>query len=182
MKCQAPRLLGLGDAHAKIKVYIGNQPSFAFPEKIADFRALSTGEIAAIGNACGNGWRKVFNVYAKWLFTCSNEIYPLAAQFPTWQFFRDNLLLQADSKTALIFETPTVLENNSLNVIMGRTYAKTLPLAEQLYWLNNEFAVSVKHNLVVCPYFDYRQLSNQKIGFLINTIRGSLNVGTFEGI
>jgi hypothetical protein len=30
-------------------------------------------------------------------------------------------------------------------------------------WLDDEFAIDKEHNLIVCPYFDYRQLSNNKI-------------------
>ena len=33
----------------------------------------------------------------------------------------------------------------------------------KLQWLDNDFAIDVKNNLIVCPYFDYRQLTNEKI-------------------
>jgi hypothetical protein len=44
---------------------------------------------------------------------------------------------------------------------MGRTYAKDSEM--RLTWLDNEFAYQRERNIVVCPYFDYRQLSNHKI-------------------
>lgn len=165
----------LGDADAKINVYLGNRPNFQFPDHDSNVYSLNTGEIDAIGKACGNGWRKVFNVYAKWLFACPKQIYPFAQQFKCWQDFRDSLLLQGRSSTALIFSQPNFFESyhsgfGGLNIIMGRTYAKSLNLSSSLEWINTEFAINVQANLVVCPYFDYRQLSDRKIAFLTELI------------
>jgi len=54
-----------------------------------------------------------------------------------------------------------------LHIICGKTYAKQLissgELETQLTWLDDEFAIDRANMLVVCPYFDYRQLSNSKI-------------------
>lgn len=171
----------LGDIHASIRVYIGNRPNFDFIDIGKEVYPLSTGEIDAIGKACGNGWRKVFNVYAKWLFSCPETIYPLAHGYKNWQDFRDRLLLQSDSNTTLIFNPPqpeqfSEAAPSELHVIMGRTYARSLNLPHSLIWLNSEFAVDVEHNLVVCPYFDYRQLSDRKIAFLIEVIVKKLQI------
>lgn len=165
----------LGNADAKINVYLGNRPNFEFPDPDSRVHSLNTGEIDAIGKACGNGWRKVFNVYAKWLFACPKQIYPYAQQFKCWQDFRDSLLLQKNSSCALVFEPPCFAHDNPqgsgvLHVIMGRTYAKSLNLPSSLNWITPEFAIDTENNLVVCPYFDYRQLSNSKISFLIELI------------
>jgi len=50
---------------------------------------------------------------------------------------------------------------------MGRTYAKSLVnsqlLTAPLTWLDDEFAINKEARVIVCPYFDYRQLSNIKI-------------------
>jgi hypothetical protein len=58
---------------------------------------------------------------------------------------------------------------------MGKTYAKSLlssgALDLELIWLNNEFAINHSQRLIVCPYFDYRQLSNVKIERLAELIK-----------
>ena len=54
---------------------------------------------------------------------------------------------------------------------MGKTYANKLGLAEQALWLNEFFAINKTTNTIVCPYFDYRQLSNIKISQLANLIK-----------
>ena len=166
----------LGESNASICVYIGNRPNFDFEIHDYDSHLLSQGEIQAVGKACGNGWRKVFNVYAKWLYACPEMLYPQAQQFSNWQQFRDQLLLQKDSSTALIFEPPTFSDNKKLHLIMGRTYAKTLVLPSTLVWINEEFGLDIANNLVICPYFDYRQLSDRKIAFLIHLIKSNLSL------
>jgi hypothetical protein len=58
---------------------------------------------------------------------------------------------------------------------MGRTYAKSLVQSKQLTvpltWLDGEFAINKKERVIVCPYFDYRQLSNIKIVRLATLIK-----------
>ena len=92
-----------------------------------------------------------------------------------WQTFRDTHLLQANSNTALIFDEPKSFDDNALNIITGRTYAQQMHIAESLYWITPEFAINKRLNLVVCPYFDYRQLSNSKILYLIDLIQNELD-------
>lgn len=161
------KLIGLGDPQAFIRVFIENVPQRQPWPQIKRVETLPKGEIAAIGQDCGNGWRKVFNVYAKWLFAMRCiEGFDALVPFGTansWQLYRDNTLLQADSNTALLFSMPSKSNclADRLNIIMGRTYAKNTEL--QLDWLDKEFAYQKDRNLLVCPYFDYRQLSNRKI-------------------
>ena len=133
-------------------------------------RPASKGEIKAIGDQCGNGWRKVFNVYAKWLFQCPKNIYPFADSFSSWQAFRDQHLLQRGSSTRLVFQQTDIQATTGLTIVMGRTYANSLPIASQFEWLSPSFAIIRKKNLVVTPYFDYRQLTNEKIAFLTQLI------------
>ena len=40
-----------------------------------------------------------------------------------------------------------------------------------LFWLNEHFAISEQHKLIVCPYLDYRQLSNARIEQLIGLVQ-----------
>jgi hypothetical protein len=54
-----------------------------------------------------------------------------------------------------------------VHIICGKGHAKALinsgKLVDNLVWLDDEFAIDRENKLIVCPYFDYRQLSNIKI-------------------
>jgi hypothetical protein len=171
--------LGLGDADARFNVYIANQPDYPPLRQSTAVRALSDDDIAAIGQHCGNGWRKVFNVYAKLLFALGDNPYTPQHSFTSWQQYRDESLLQAGSSTSLWFSPPQVnelpqqgLEDKSkIHLVMGRTYGKSLNLRSSLTWLNSEFAIEHEQRLIICPYFDYRQLSNSKIIALVELIK-----------
>lgn len=161
-------MFGLGCRDFTVAVYIGNTPSMLEYQNLTQVNTLTCGEIAAIGQACGNGWRKVFNVYAKLLYVLPKSHFEFTDFAPTWQQYRDYYLLQSTSKTALLFSPPDLSRgDNPLHIICGRTYAKEListgRLNAQLTWLDDEFAIDKKSRMVVCPYFDYRQLSNSKI-------------------
>lgn len=170
---------GLGDNQAKICVYIANTPDYDSMSELYGIEPLQQNDIYKIGQACGNGWRKVFNVYAKYMFALSGAsqdielnksfswIKSISIQYDSWQSYRDNELLQTNSKVNLTFSPPVLSNaNESLHIVMGRTYAKSLNTLN-LEWFNNDFAISSYHNLIVCPYFDYRQLSNIKIIYLV---------------
>jgi hypothetical protein len=165
---------GLGDPKAKFQVFIANRPDFADFPVLTTNQTLIKGDIIAIGQACGNGWRKVFNVYAKLVYALNHDHIVSLQDTQSWQEYRDQCLLQAESNTALIFSTPVFdsAVDNSLKIIMGRAYAKSLDLRQPLQWLDNEFALDVQTKLLICPYFDYRQLSNIKIIRLVELIKG----------
>ncbi|MDX2319954.1 MAG: hypothetical protein QNK26_05080 [Moritella sp.] len=159
---------GLGCAKFTFAVYLANTPNMLEYQDISSVNSLVSGEVNAIGQACGNGWRKVFNVYAKLLYALNPADFDFAQRAPTWQQYRDSYLLQRGSATALLFSPPVLNANiQTIHIICGRTYAKQLlasgELQVNLIWLDDEFAIDVKNRLVVCPYFDYRQLSNIKI-------------------
>ncbi|WP_333608287.1 DUF6942 family protein [Arsukibacterium sp.] len=166
---------GFGDSTALIRVYISRPPPMAEYADLQTVQALHIGEIALINQACGNGWRKVFNVYAKLLFALNAKPFTFSRQAVSWQQYRDRRLLQAGSGTALLFSEPQLQQTaNTIHIITGRTYAKTLTeagLPAQLYWLNSEFAMDKVNRLLVCPYFDYRQLNNEKLVFLAQLIK-----------
>ncbi|MBL4899236.1 MAG: hypothetical protein JKX76_06245 [Colwellia sp.] len=174
--------IGFGTSDYQIAVYIANRPPIYEYQQLEQLTALTTGEIAYIGQHCGNGWRKVFNVYAKFLYALDKEQFDFASFSPTWQQYRDSFLLQPHSKTSLLFSAPqlTPVKNNTnqkaVHIIMGKTYAKSLlstgTLDVELIWLNNEFAINRSQRVIVCPYFDYRQLSNVKIERLAELIKG----------
>lgn len=137
-------------------------------QQLSSLSPLTLGEIEMVNQACGNGWRKVFNVYAKLLYALDKAQFAYSTLAPTWQKYRERFLLQQDSQTALLFSPPLLsTAKQTLHIICGKTYAKHLLATGQLtanfIWLDDEFAIDKAQNLVVCPYFDYRQLSNIKI-------------------
>ncbi|MFT6991806.1 MAG: hypothetical protein ACJASL_003800, partial [Paraglaciecola sp.] len=146
------KLSGLGVSCAQFNVYIANRPNFSEYPNLDYVNPLSSGEINAIGQACGNGWRKVFNVYAKLVFALNKETIVSLQGSQSWQAFRDHVLLQNASNTSLLFSTPLladVINQNShvIHIIMGKTYAKSLDLPQPLRWLDNEFALLPDHKL-----------------------------------
>ncbi len=181
------RFVGFGDSDFTFAVYIANRPSMTEYRGLSNLRPLIKGEIDSINLACGNGWRKVFNVYAKVLYSLDQMNFTYSRAASTWQYYRDKHLLQTASKTALMFNPPELSSTDvnpkgrgeAIHIICGKTYAKSLiqqnKLHVELTWLDKEFAIDKKNNVIVCPYFDYRQLSNVKIEFLselVNILSG----------
>lgn len=167
---------GLGDPDARFRVYVANRPPMLEYQALAQIQPLCRGEIALINQACGNGWRKVFNVYAKLLFALpQTPLFTFHQHAASWQDYRDSRLLQNGSDTALLFSAPQLEPiTDRIHIIAGRIFAKALleqGLAAQLQWLNAEFAIDKRQRLLVCPYFDYRQLNNEKIDYLVGLIR-----------
>ena len=175
MTLSSPSSSGFGDATATLRVYIANRPPMAEYADLDTVQPLHSGEIDLINRACGNGWRKVFNVYAKLLFTLDTQQFTFTQQASSWQQYRDQHLLQAYSNTALLFSVPALQRaTNTVHIIAGRTHAKALldaGFAAQLHWLNHEFAIDQHHRVLVCPYFDYRQLNNEKLTYLATLIK-----------
>ncbi|MCW8832319.1 MAG: hypothetical protein OQK09_02495 [Colwellia sp.] len=173
--------IGFGTDDYHIAVYIANRPPIYEYQQLEQLTPLTSGEIDFIGQQCGNGWRKVFNVYAKLLYALDKQQFNFVNIAPTWQQYRDDFLLQAHSKTSLLFSSPSLkpikntVNQKVVHIIMGRTYAKSLlatgALDIKLTWLNNEFAINRNQRVIVCPYFDYRQLSNVKIERLAELIK-----------
>ncbi|MCB5226509.1 hypothetical protein JAO78_006740 [Alishewanella sp. 16-MA] len=166
--------IGFGVPQAQICVYIAKRPPMQEYAALRNIQPLSLGEITAINQTCGNGWRKVFNVYAKLLFALAPQRFTFQQTAGSWQQFREQYLLQAGSNTALLFSMPQLTPaSQRIHIIAGRTHAKTLVSAglnAQLHWLNSEFAIDQQQRVLVCPYFDYRQLNNEKIQLLSTLI------------
>ena len=167
--------IGFGDSNFNFAVYIANKPSMSEYQNLSAVVPLNLGEINVINQSCGNGWRKVFNVYAKLLYALNEQRFEFSSNAPDWQTYRDKNLLQAESQTALLFSSPQLTQDKSvIHIICGKGHAKTLiktsKLTDNLVWLDDEFAIDSKNKLVVCPYFDYRQLSNIKIESLADLL------------
>ena len=164
------KAVGLGNIDAKLIFYIKNRPPLHPYEELTIVKPLIAGEISHICHETGNHWRKIFNVYAKLLFALAPK------QFSSWQDLRDTTLLQAESEHCLLFSPPdfsqsmdnntrlpVVKAKNKLQVILGKGYAEQLGLCNDCTWLSNDFAINYNLGIIICPYFDYRQLSNKKI-------------------
>ncbi len=142
--------------------------------------ALLPEHIDQIYRHCGNGWRKVFNVYAKLVWALPAPWQPALLGAQSWQQWRDRVLLQAGSDTALLFgQVSFAADETTLHIIAGRQHARDLlaqgllpdSLTGGLVWLDEEFAVARRLRLLVCPYLDYRQLSDVKIARLVQLVR-----------
>ncbi|KZN54272.1 hypothetical protein N474_18150 [Pseudoalteromonas luteoviolacea CPMOR-2] len=173
---------GFGVTEGLLAVYVENKPPLKEFKNLNKIVPLQAGEIEYINQECGNGWRKVFNVYSKFIAELKlpdHNFTKLSGPNSRWQSYRDNALLQAHSQEALLFSAPDLAQNNyTWHIIAGRTYAKQL-LRDQIFthslvWLDEEFAIDEENKLIVCPYFDYRQLSNIKIAKLVALIQGGI--------
>lgn len=157
--------VGLGDQGFKIAIYIANRPPIEPYPALDHLRPLIEGEIKHIADQTGNHWRKIFNVSAKFLFELQSDV-----EFKTWQMLRDQSLYQAESPIALLFSKPNLSEPNRIHIIAGKTYAQELGL-ENLLWLDPYFAIDKENKVIVCPYLDYRQLSNARISQLVGLVK-----------
>ena len=168
-------VVGFGVSDAQFQVLLSAPPPMAAFAHLTTLIPLKTGDIAHIGKECGNGWRKIFNVYAKLLFALPTGCFNFSTQAHSWQQFRDEMLLQTKSNTALLFSPPRLCQSQtSIQLIAGRTLAKSYQnqgLALQLHWLTPEFAVDLQHKVLVTPFFDYRQLNNQKIAITAKLVK-----------
>lgn len=166
-----------------IKVYLSNRPALAGFDAMDGLSGLQKGDIEKIVKGTGNHWRKVFNVYAKFMFALAVRVESTKiAGFSSWQQYRDALLLQQADETALLFypheqhkrehlmSSLTKIETGNLRIIMGKSFSSELFDSSSIHWFDNDFAFDSRADLWVCPYFDYRQLSNLKIERFIGLI------------
>ena len=175
--------VGLGDPQATLRVYLANRPSlepFAYP---GDVMPLADGDIAQINSHEGNHWRKIFNVFAKFLYELK---FTGTEDFSRWQDYRDTLMLQPGSQVALCYGVPgygapcdeapsygsTCNEAPASQIIlMGKQFAEECGFFKTngAKWLDSRFAIN-DAGVIVCPYFDYRQLSDERIRYLVSLL------------
>ncbi len=160
---------GLGDSQPKIAVYTQNIPPISPYDNEHIIHQINAGDIAAINLQCGNGWRKLFNVYAKLVFAM--KWHKLNTEQQCWQDYRDQSLLQSGSGSQLVFSIPEQIVKDRLHIIMGKHFALESWLANKLCWLDPQFATLPNYPVIVCPYFDYRQLTNGHIVQLVKYIQ-----------
>lgn len=159
--------IGFGNRDFTIAIYIANRPPIDDYPQQSDLRPLAAGELQHIVANSSNHWRKVFNVYAKFLHQLGGSD---TLTYPSWQDYRNSQLLQPGCSEALLFSRPDLERNNTVHIIAGKTYASELSLPS-LQWLDAYFAINPQHKLIVSPYLDYRQLSNQRIDQLVTLVK-----------
>lgn len=164
------KIVGFGANNAPIKIYIANRPQLDDYPDLDELRGLAIGEITHITKNTSNHWRKVFNVYAKFLFAW--HLLKARKNLPnTWQEYREQELFQTHSQAALLFSKPNFESTpKSFHLIAGKTHAANLNLPP-LVWLDSYFAINESHKLIVTPYADYRQLSNERIARLVEIMQ-----------
>ncbi len=165
--------VGLGDPQATLRVYLANRPSlepFAYP---GDVMPLADGDIAQINSHEGNHWRKIFNVFAKFLYELK---FDGTEDFSRWQDYRDTLMLQPGSQVALCYGGPCYgapcnEAPASQIILMGKQFAEECGFFKTngAKWLDSRFAIN-DAGVIVCPYFDYRQLSDERIRYLVSLL------------
>ena len=163
------RVISVGDSIATLHVSMEKAPLWFTEYNVRCSEPLRPGDIQLIGLHGGNGWRKVFNPYAKLCFALN---FNGVQRYETWQGYRDRQLLQADSRTALHCNPVTVnADGQTLNIVMGKSFADKLALAGQGIWLTPHIALCRDAPCFITPYFDYRQLTNARLDTLVVLIR-----------
>lgn len=162
--------IGLGSTSFELAIYVANRPPLDHYPLLDHLQPMHADEIAYIVGRCSNHWRKLFNVYAKFLFELRGVNKDINCH--TWQCYRDSRLLQDHSREALLFSSPNFSAHlKSVHIVAGKTYAAQLNLPFSLDWQNKHFAINKQHKLIVCPYLDYRQLSNARIAQLVHYVK-----------
>lgn len=191
---------GFGASDFSLAIYIENAPPLQRYQNMTAINPLQLGEVKAIASDTSNHWRKIFNVMAKILHPLPHlsvdnvrEETANYGRVDTWQEYRDQVLLQSSSRHALIFSgiewqyssgnnkmsnhspkemsSVNVCRFNAVHIIAGKTYAKKMNLPFSFVWLDDYFAINKQHKVIISPYLDYRQLSNQRIEYLTNLVR-----------
>ncbi len=177
-----PLPVGLGDPEASLRVFLANRPPLAPYDSLDRIHPLAAGEIADIVAKTGNHWRKIFNLYAKLMYALA------PGDYASWQQLRELKLLQPGSDVALLFSAPVMPPANAvrhlqsteqdlsglIQVVMGKQHAESLGVADSCPdWeqITVDFMLSREYRMIGCPYFDYRQLSNEKLATLVELVQ-----------
>ncbi|MGN0921908.1 MAG: DUF6942 family protein [Cellvibrio sp.] len=169
--------IGYGTPQSLINFYIGNCPEFegySPPEKLV---GMHHGEIAHIVANTSNHWRKAFNVYAKvmWeLIQQSPQLFPknhLPTSIDRWQVYRDEKLFTSNGSENLLFSgyQPPSKDLSKVHIFTGKTYGLS-QITSGLLQTNAHFWIDPKRRIIVAPYPDYRQLTNERISYLCDLI------------
>lgn len=137
--------IGLGAERFSLAVYIANRPPMPEYQALTKMRSLVKGEVYSIAQQTGNHWRKIFNVYAKFLYALK-----WSNSHNGWRQYRDLFLLQGDTKEALLFSKPN-FDFDCIHIIAGKTYAAELNMPFSIDWQDAFFAINKSKRVIVCP-------------------------------
>ena len=156
---------GFGAQQANLIVYCANTPKTSLLQ-LNTITAICYPDIEKINADNGNGWRKIFNVYAKLLF----EINPLT--YKSWQDLRNDFLLQTHCNHQLVLNPIDIPsdDDSTLQILMGKTFALTHFNESEINWIDSNMGKIHNKNIYITPYFDYRQFSNAKIEQFVTSI------------
>lgn len=168
-------LMIIGSKAAKVAVLILHDLPEGTTKEGTRVHPMSPDWREAIIQAGGNNWRKIFNIYAKLCRTLMLE----DQTFKTWQEYREERLLTSESSFQLLCfgdekelkKQAGLFSEDTLVLVTGKKCAEAIGVDDQLHWLDQSFAQVIGRSWLVCPYFDYRQLSNIKIERLVELIR-----------
>jgi hypothetical protein len=170
----------IGSNNASLTVFLNHEPPETTYSACHHVQPLTQEWMMQIIDAGGNNWRKVFNLYSKLCFQLTPD-----STLASWQDYRDQRLLHESEPYQLICysgalssvsECHTQILNNDciLSLVTGKKCAASLGLLDDLHWLDQDFAQVIGKNILVTPYFDYRQLSNAKMDTLVSLVRTRL--------
>lgn len=147
---------------------------------------LSSEDRHRIEQLGGNNYRKVFNIYSKLSFYLEQYLnYSRVTDITTWQEYRDSFFLDLESPCRIAFlsdyefsylqeksQLPDSLcetikqclnSDNVLHLFSGKKCISAFNFEDRCFWMSEYFAQVKDANAIVTPYFDYRQLSNERI-------------------
>ncbi|BCE00968.1 DUF6942 family protein [Marinicellulosiphila megalodicopiae] len=158
---------GFGATDGTFTVYCANTPSTTAldPHKITP---ICYQDIEQINSDNGNGWRKIFNVYAKILFEINSMT------FKDWQSLRNEYLLQTHCAHSLILNPIDITKTQNVQLIMGKGFALSFFDEPDIQWITPKIAhvkLADYPNTFITPYFDYRQFNNADITEFANIIK-----------
>lgn len=159
---------GLGAEAPRLRIFIANKPPIEPYASATACTPVVEGELAHLVSQCSNHWRKVFNVLAKLQFALAQRQAGWSQdKHSRWQSLRDSELLQKPGQLQLWFGAVHA-PGDAIDLVCGKQFAGAQALP--LQWLCAHFARSPDRRLLVSPYPDYRQLTNERIERLADMI------------
>lgn len=169
---------GIGAKRPALILYLPHRPEAIVLSGTGEYGSVNSLGVRTFLADCDNHWRKIFNCYAKIAFALFGR------DFLTWQDYRDNRLLTEQSLELMVFPDSKgslrehTLGSSRISIISGIATARKMSLDFETWKLLRGFYLKEHpkngHTTILTPYFDYRQLSNQKIETLLQLLKGYL--------
>lgn len=157
--------VGIGSESFRLGLFIANRPPVVRYQQLEEMQPFVPGELSCLVNETGNHWRKIFNISAKLGFALYGK------DCPDWQSYREKRLFQQDCPMSLVFSPIYRPSEEQLFILLGKTYRQSLFVDLDFTEISEAVFLHPQWRLLQVPYFDYRQLSNQKIADLLGLIQ-----------